>query len=191
MTTSSHSEKHTLLAHPSRPRPGPDTIAYSLSPISHSLTPYSPSESSRSVSLSLPKKFLSFAMVAIPTYLLASSAIPHLGSLISRDPAPNPFPLPIPSSDSASSSSAFGSVLGPLISTNFADPAIIHVDGTSYAFATNNRGVGPDLIHVQIATSIDNHTWTLLEHHDALPQVGAWETGVRVWAPDVVRLVSY
>ncbi|KAK5061498.1 hypothetical protein LTR84_008042 [Exophiala bonariae] len=127
-------------------------------------------------------------MVAIPTYLLASSAISHLGSLVSRDPVPVPAPHPDSSSNSASSSTAFGSVLGPLISSQFADPAIIHVDGTSYAFATNNRGVGSDLVHVQVATSTDNHTWTLLEHHDALPQVGAWETGVRVWAPDVVQL---
>jgi hypothetical protein len=188
--TPPHSEKQSLLIHPSRPRPGFDTLTYSASkgsPTLHSLKPGLHSESPHLFSLALRTKLV-LAMVAIPTYLLASSAISSLGSLVNRNPVPAPEPER--SSASTSSSSAFGSVLGPLISTSFADPAIIHLDGTSYAFATHSKGVGPDLVHVQVATSTDNHTWTLLEHHDALPHVGAWETGLGVWAPDVVQLVS-
>lgn len=187
----SHSENQPLLPHPSRPRPGFGTAIYSDSKSSlpsRSLNSGS-HYSRRSRSSSFIFRVL-YAMVAIPAYLLASSAISSLGSLVTRNPVPAPVPEPEPSCASESSKSAFGSVVGPLISSNFADPAIIHVDGTSYAFATNNRGVGTDLVRVQVATSTDNQTWTLLEHHDALPQVGAWETGVRVWAPDVVRLVK-
>jgi len=126
-------------------------------------------------------------MVALPAYLLASSAVPFLGPLTprntvirSRQPDSEPGTDP---------NDPFGSVLGPVISTNFPDPAIIWVDGVSYAFSTNNRGVGSEMIHVQMATSTDNETWTLLDR-DAMPQVGAWESGARVWAPDVIQLVS-
>lgn len=44
------------------------------------------------------------------------------------------------------------------------------------------------MIHIQMATSTDNQTWTYLQGQDALPQSGAWATGARVWAPDVVQL---
>ncbi|KIW96948.1 uncharacterized protein Z519_02339 [Cladophialophora bantiana CBS 173.52] len=131
-------------------------------------------------------------MVAIPTYLLASSAVTSLGPLTPRNSViRSPEPLPQSSSTSLTSdpgSSPFASIIGPHISSNFPDPAVIHVDGVSYAFATNNRALGPDLVHVQVATSTDNQTWTLLDHHDALPSLGAWETGAGVWAPDVVQL---
>ena len=125
-------------------------------------------------------------MVAIPAFLLASSAVTSLGPLTPRDTV---IRSPQPADHTTiSSSNAFASVQGPLVSTQFADPAIIAVNGISYAFATNNRGVGADRINVQVATSTDNETWTLLDHHDALPNIGAWETGAGVWAPDVVQV---
>ncbi|KIX10520.1 uncharacterized protein Z518_01603 [Rhinocladiella mackenziei CBS 650.93] len=132
-------------------------------------------------------------MVAIPAYLLASSAVTSLGPLMPRDTvirSPQPVPQPAPQSTALSDSSSdpFASVLGPLVEVNFPDPAIIYVDGVSYAFATNNKGVGGEMIHVQVATSTDNQTWAMMDHYDALPQVAAWETGARVWAPDVVQL---
>lgn len=46
------------------------------------------------------------------------------------------------------------------------------------------------MIHVQVATSKDNKTWTFKEGWDALPTVGKWETGNRVWAPDVVQVAD-
>ena len=87
---------------------------------------------------------------------------------------------------SNTTSDPFGSMLGPLVTANFPDPAIIWDNGTTYAFATTNRGIGGPMIHIQMATSTDNQTWTLLTQ-DALPQVGTWENGDRVWAPDVVK----
>jgi len=119
-------------------------------------------------------------MVAIPTYLLASTAVSSFGPLYPRGTV---IRSPEASHDD------FATVVGPVIESNFPDPAIIHVDGVSYAFATNNRKPGPDMIHVQMAISYDNTTWTVMEE-DAMPEIGAWENGARVWAPDVMRLVS-
>src|SRR5271154_4036311 len=84
----------------------------------------------------------------------------------------------------------FQSIYGPVVASNFPDPSVIYLNGTSYAFATNNKGFGPyGMIHVQVATSIDNQTWTLIEGLDALPTVANWQSPKGVWAPDVVQLV--
>ena len=135
------------------------------------------------------------AMVAIPTALLASSiisSIPNVGPLNAAvryfRNAVRPFESP-PILSRSDPVSCFTTVLGPVVDLNFPDPAIIHINGTSYAFATNNRGVGGKTIHVQMATSTDNETWTYLQGRDALPDVGSWATGGRVWAPDVVQVV--
>ncbi|RMZ78457.1 hypothetical protein DV737_g3904, partial [Chaetothyriales sp. CBS 132003] len=109
-------------------------------------------------------------MIAIPSYFATTAALCFL--------ATKQKPL-----------DPFGSIVGPLITANFPDPAIIHDNGVSYAFATNNRAFGGTMRHVQIATSTDNLTWTVLPD-DALPIVGAWQTGARVWAPDVVRVAD-
>lgn len=124
-------------------------------------------------------------MVAIPAYLVATTAYQSLASLL-RKPSDT---LPITRHNYTQTPlSAYATVEGPHIQQNFPDPAIIHVGGVSYTFATNNRGFGPHgMVHVQMATSTDNMTWTLSEK-DALPHLGEWETGSRVWAPDVVQL---
>ncbi len=133
-------------------------------------------------------------MVAIPTYLLGSAAVTSLGPLSPRNAvvrSPQPAPVPQTSSSTiitSSDSNPFASVVGPHISSNFPDPAIIVVDGLSYAFATNNKQPAPSHINIQVATSTDNQTWTLIDGHDALPNLGAWETGAGVWAPDVIQL---
>ncbi|KAJ9612554.1 hypothetical protein H2200_004151 [Cladophialophora chaetospira] len=131
-------------------------------------------------------------MVAIPTYMLASTGVTSLGSLWPRNSvirSPEPAPAPQTSSTTViSDSNPFASIVGPHISSNFPDPAIIAFDGVSYAFATNNRQPAPNHINIQVATSTDNQTWTLLDGHDALPSLGAWETGAGVWAPDVIQL---
>lgn len=72
---------------------------------------------------------------------------------------------------------------GPVITSNFPDPAFINVGGTYYAFATSNGAQ-----NVQIATSPDFITWTVTGN-DALPTIPSWSTG-DVWAPDVVQVVS-
>ena len=71
---------------------------------------------------------------------------------------------------------------GPVITSNFPDPAFNNVRGTYYAFATSNGAQ-----NVQIATSPDFDTWTVTGS-DALPTIPSWSTG-DVWAPDVVQLV--
>ena len=71
---------------------------------------------------------------------------------------------------------------GPVITSNFPDPAFINVGGTYYAFATSNGAQ-----NVQIATSPDFNSWAVTGN-DALPTIPSWSTG-DVWAPDVVQLV--
>jgi beta-xylosidase len=72
------------------------------------------------------------------------------------------------------------------LSVDFADPSIIRVAGTWYAFATSSRG-----FHVQVAVSENFDRWARVEI-DVLPFLPAWvEPGTDIWAPDVIRRVSY
>ena len=179
------SEKHQSLRAPLFPSVAPTSAHYhsTYRPLLHSL------------SLFCRRSKLRAAMVAIPTALLASSiisSIPNVGPLNAAvryfGNAVRHFQSP-PIVSRSDPASCFTTVLGPVVDLNFPDPTIIHVDGISYAFATNNRGVGGKMIHVQMATSTDNETWTYLQGRDALPDVGSWATGGRVWAPDVVQVV--
>ncbi|MCJ1476420.1 hypothetical protein MMC13_005086 [Lambiella insularis] len=77
---------------------------------------------------------------------------------------------------------------GPVVETNFADPALIEVDGIYYAFGTNKYvSPHPGQVNIQIAVSHDFSTWNLTDT-DALPEPGNWTTGNHVWAPDVLQL---
>ena len=70
------------------------------------------------------------------------------------------------------------------LDTNFPDPSFVqHDDGKWYAFGTNGNGK-----RVQVATSPDFKTWTLLDK-EVLPTLAGWETEVDHWAPDVIRRV--
>ena len=68
---------------------------------------------------------------------------------------------------------------------NFADPAIIEVDGTFYAYATTTGGAS-----MPVMTSTDLETW--IARGDALGTGPAWAptiaVGWSVWAPSVVEL---
>lgn len=66
----------------------------------------------------------------------------------------------------------------PAYDGNFADPHVIAVDGGYYAFATN----GP-LGNVQTLKSKDLVSWEQVG--DALPQLPAWTSPGKVWAPEV------
>jgi beta-xylosidase len=77
------------------------------------------------------------------------------------------------------------SINGPVISSNFPDPSVTNVDGTWYAFSTNSDGK-----HIPTASSTDFVNW-VVSSDDALPTIGAWSTGVNVWAPDVIQLVTF
>lgn len=66
-----------------------------------------------------------------------------------------------------------------LINQDFADPDVIEVDGSYVAFATeSNRR------NLQVATSPDLETWTLLEK-DGLPTLPLWASAGKTWAPAV------
>ncbi|BEL07360.1 hypothetical protein Q0Z83_055510 [Actinoplanes sichuanensis] len=78
----------------------------------------------------------------------------------------------------------------PVIDQNFADPDVMRVGHTYYAYATNSDGR-----NIRWATSTDLESWTVQES-DALPTLGAWVdpdwtfppggSGDRgVWAPEV------
>lgn len=72
---------------------------------------------------------------------------------------------------------------GPVITSNFPDPAFITVASTYYAFSTTNGAS-----NVPIATSPDFTTWTTTPL-DALQILPPWTTGA-VWAPSVLQLPS-
>jgi beta-xylosidase len=67
-----------------------------------------------------------------------------------------------------------------LIDQDFADPDVIAGDDGYVAFGINGAGS-----NVQMATSPDLAEWDVLLD-DALPQLPAWATEGRTWAPDVV-----
>lgn len=133
--------------------------------------------------LTAPAILNSLAPLADPLRA-AANKIPGFSGKKTGDPAMQP--------DISSihwSKMTFKTVAGPVITQNFPDPSIIEVNGTYYAFATNNKGEKDSMIHIQVATSTDFKKWAVTGE-DALPTVGAWSVGHRVWAPDVVQLVS-
>jgi beta-xylosidase len=76
---------------------------------------------------------------------------------------------------------------GPVISTNFQDPSLIEIDSAWYAFAGANGN--PPNINVQMATSPDFSTWTVVQGYDALPTLGSWATKPgHLWSPDANQL---
>jgi arabinan endo-1,5-alpha-L-arabinosidase len=79
---------------------------------------------------------------------------------------------------------------GPVIDQNFADPDVMKVGDTDYAYATNSDGR-----NISWATSTDLVDWTV-QGSDALPALGAWADpdwsfppggpdDHGVWAPEV------
>ncbi|GME23813.1 putative glycosyl hydrolase family 43 protein [Neofusicoccum parvum] len=56
-----------------------------------------------------------------------------------------------------------------VVQDHFADPGILKVGDTWYAFATNNGKQ-----NVRVATSTDFSSWTVMENWDALPRTGSW-----------------
>ncbi|MET0860012.1 MAG: glycoside hydrolase family 43 protein [Microbacterium sp.] len=71
-----------------------------------------------------------------------------------------------------------------LIDQDFADPDLLEADGSYVAFSTNAVG-----LNVQFATSDDLVDWEV-SLEDALPQLPAWASEGRTWAPDVSALAE-
>jgi beta-xylosidase len=67
----------------------------------------------------------------------------------------------------------------PVFAENFPDPGAILVDGTWYAYGTNNTGA-----NVPVMTSPDLVAWT--PAGDAMPEVGSWADTGNTWAPEVI-----
>ena len=77
----------------------------------------------------------------------------------------------------------------PVHDRDFPDPAVISVDGTWFAYATNSRAG-----HMPALRSSDLVTWDPVG--DAMPELAPWVTAGRTWAPEVAvhgpdRYVAY
>lgn len=70
----------------------------------------------------------------------------------------------------------------PVIDRNYADPFVLEVDGTYYAYAT-----GDLTYNIQVSTSDDLVMWT--PRKEALPRLPFWQPSAKglTWAPEVVR----
>lgn len=71
----------------------------------------------------------------------------------------------------------------PVLNENFADPFILKVDDTYWAYATNATGR-----NISLARSEDLVEWKMLG--DAMPALPKWAklTGGLVWAPEVIKI---
>ena len=69
----------------------------------------------------------------------------------------------------------------PVIDRDFPDPDVLLVDGTWFAYATNDAES-----NVQVATSTDLLEWTALP--DAMPVLPDWVEVGDTWAPDVAEV---
>ena len=69
----------------------------------------------------------------------------------------------------------------PVIDSDFPDPDVLLVDGTYFAYATNDAQS-----NVQVATSTDLVTWRALP--DAFPELPDWVVPGDTWAPEVSRV---
>jgi arabinan endo-1,5-alpha-L-arabinosidase len=67
----------------------------------------------------------------------------------------------------------------PLIDQDFPDPDVVYTGGQYVAFATNSPAYA-----IQQATSPDLTHWNY-HRDDGLPQLPAWATSGRTWAPDI------
>lgn len=83
-----------------------------------------------------------------------------------------------PSIDSPVESSTFGNPIDP---RDFADPFILSVGGTYYAYATNTPGV-----HLPVRRSDDLVNWQDLP--DAMGPLPRWARAGLTWAPDVMAV---
>lgn len=74
---------------------------------------------------------------------------------------------------------------GPMLQENFPDPAVLKLDNTYYAVATQSNGK-----HVPLATSqvVDDFRQWSISDKELLPDVGGWSSGKDVWAADLLQL---
>jgi hypothetical protein len=78
-------------------------------------------------------------------------------------------------------------IILPTLSSDFADPSIIQVGGSWYAYGTGANG-----INIQVASSPNfGDSWKLWNNRDALLGLPLWvdSKSPYVWAPNVVQIV--
>ena len=119
-----------------------------------------------------------FALIA--TLLLSACApaateaptAPPVATMAPTDAAPTPTEPP-----------PAGTFQNPVLRQDFADPAILRVGDTFYAYATNSSGR-----NVTAARSTDLVHWELLS--DVMPALPKWAklTGGLTWAPEVIEI---
>jgi arabinan endo-1,5-alpha-L-arabinosidase len=109
------------------------------------------------------------------------------GATVSAANSPS---LAAPLAGSSGTAAAPAAPIAPVIDQNFADPDVLKVGRTYYAYATNSGGR-----HITWATSTDLTSWTV-QTTDALPTLGAWADPTwtfpsggpedhGIWAPEV------
>jgi beta-xylosidase len=89
---------------------------------------------------------------------------------------------PAASAVAPSPSLAEGEFQNPVIDRNYADPFVLRVDDTYYAYAT-----GDLTYNIQVSTSPDLVDWT--PRKEALPRLPFWQPSAKglTWAPEVVE----
>ncbi|HEX2222523.1 MAG TPA: glycoside hydrolase family 43 protein, partial [Candidatus Limnocylindria bacterium] len=85
-------------------------------------------------------------------------------------------------SPAATGTPAAETFTNPVLDRNFPDPGVLALDGTYYAYATND-GAGT---HIQGATSTDLVEWEYLG--EMLTTLPSWTTQGTTWAPEVIEL---
>jgi beta-xylosidase len=93
-------------------------------------------------------------------------------------PTPETTPAATPETTAAATPDE-GTFSNPVLDANFADPHVIEVDGTYYAYATVGHGH-----NVQYSTSTDMVSWE--RPREALPRLPLWSPG-HTWAPEVAE----
>jgi beta-xylosidase len=121
-----------------------------------------------------------FAAGALATALLVAGCGSPQGTAPASTTATGGSPPATTGGPTPTASLAAGTFRNPVVSDNFADPFILEVEGTYYAYAT-----GDGLDNYPVRRSTDLVTWETLD--DAMPVLATWASG-DTWAPEVMAV---
>ena len=118
---------------------------------------------------------------ALAACAVAAAALVGCGSTAGEEAAgpTSPASATVPSGESDPADA-----LAAVVEQDFPDPDVLLVGDTYHAYATQPRDGS---VNVQVATSTDLRTWTV-EVMDPLPELPAWATSGRTWAPEVTAV---
>jgi arabinan endo-1,5-alpha-L-arabinosidase len=140
-----------------------------------------------------PRRGAAIVALALAAGSLSAAATPSLAATGNPTAAGRTAGSPTGGSRTAGGTPRLAAPSGPVIDQNFADPDVMKVGRTYYAYATNTDGR-----HIRWATSTDLTHWTV-QPGDALPTLGAWADPAwtfppggsgdhGVWAPEVFAI---